>query len=93
MPNQKNTYSPAGKIHGLRSKFHHQEDLDNGIFLQYGRTCGIKEGVKKIMEMLKLPNISSITTKLNGSGGIDIIKLDFKRSTNRDKITHSNRPR
>jgi len=77
MPNQKNTYSPAGKIHGLRSKFHHQEDLDNGIFLQYGRTCGIKEGVKKIMEMLKLPNISSITTKLNGSGGIDIIKLDF----------------
>ncbi|WP_176025779.1 hypothetical protein [Burkholderia vietnamiensis] len=93
MPNQENKRSPASKIRNLRNKFHCQEDLDNGLYLQYGRTSGIKEGVKKIMELLKLPNISSITTKLNGSGGIDIIKLDFKRSTNRDKITHSNRPR
>lgn len=70
-------HSPANKIQNLRNKFHHQEDLDNGIYLQYGRTSGIKEGVKKIMELLKLPNLHGISTKLNEEGGIDIIKLEF----------------
>ncbi|WP_334036085.1 hypothetical protein [Burkholderia orbicola] len=93
MPNQENKHNPASKIQNLRNKFHCQEDLDRGLYLQYGRTSGIKEGVKKIMELLKLPNLATITTKLNSHGGIDIIKLDFKATTNLDEVSHTNRPR
>ena len=93
MPNQENKRSPASKIRNLRNKFHCQEDLDNGLYLQYGRTSGIKEGVKKIMELLKLPNLATITTKLNSHGGIDIIKLDFKATANVDEVSHTNKPR
>ncbi|MGE1002682.1 hypothetical protein [Ralstonia pseudosolanacearum] len=93
MPNQENKHNPASKIQNLRNKFHYQEDLDNGLYLQYGRTSGIKEGVKKIMELLKLPNLATITTKLNSHGGIDIIKLDFKATANVDEVSHTNKPR
>lgn len=93
MPNQESKHSPTSKIQNLRNKFHCQEDLDNGLYLQYGRTSGIKEGIKKIMELLKLANLAAITTKLNGHGGIDIIKLDFKATANLDEVSHTNRPR
>ncbi len=45
------------------------------------------------MELLKLPNLATITTKLNSHGGIDIIKLDFKATTNLNEVSHTNRPR
>lgn len=93
MPNQENKHSPASKIRNLRNKFHCQENPDNGLYLHYGRTSGIKEGIKKIMELLKLANLATITTKLNSHGGIDIIKLDFKTTANVDEVSHTNRPR
>lgn len=37
------------------------------------------------MELLKLPNLDSITTKLNPKGGIDIVKLNFKSALEASK--------
>ncbi|HDR9189339.1 TPA: hypothetical protein QDB51_003426 [Burkholderia vietnamiensis] len=66
------------RVQQMRNKFHAHTEQENGLYGYYSpATGGIKEGVKKIMELLKLPNLSSITTKLNGKGGIDIVKLDF----------------
>ncbi|MHA6860393.1 hypothetical protein [Ralstonia pseudosolanacearum] len=68
----------AVNIQAIRGKYHGQIDQDIGIYLSYGRTQGgIKGGVKKIMELLKIQNLSSIETKLNEMGGIDIVKLHF----------------
>lgn len=66
------------RVQQMRDKFHSPTEQENGLYGYYSpATGGIKEGVRKIMELLKLPNLSSITTRLNGNGGIDIVKLDF----------------
>ncbi len=82
----------ASKIQQLRNKFHNQTDQENGLYLNYGRTTGgIKGGVKKIMELLKIPNLHSISTKLNNEGGIDILGLNFKPTPKQASHTVSRR--
>lgn len=74
------------RVQHIRNKFHPQANMDDGLYLSYGpATGGIKGGVKKIMELLKIPNLHSIETKLNKEGGIDISRINFKPS-NKEEI-------
>lgn len=67
------------RVKQMRNKFHSPTEQEGGLYVHYSPASrGTKEGVAKIMELLKLPNLHSITTKLNSRGGIDIVKLDFK---------------
>ncbi|WP_459190620.1 hypothetical protein [Ralstonia pseudosolanacearum] len=86
MSDQESKPSPASAIQNLRNKFHSSTEQENGLYAHYSpASCSIKEGVAKIVALLKLPNLDSITTKLNPKGGIDILKLNFKSALEASK--------
>lgn len=86
MSDQESERSPARAIQNLRNKFHSCTEQESGLYAHYSpASCSIKEGIAKIMELLKLPNLDSITTKLNPKGGIDIVKLNFKSALKASK--------
>lgn len=82
-------------IRQMRDKFHDQAKQADGLYLHYRPASGgLKEGVAKIMELLELPNLHSITTKRNAKGGIDIVQLHFKSTLEASKQeAYEGRPR